>query len=217
MKLRLFGLLALAATTLAMCTREYVQDVNGVCFERDVLPIFQSNCTQSGCHNSQDREKGYDLSTYAGITSRGIEPGNYKGSEIYKVLVLPGGEEAMPPKPYNRLTDAQITTIALWIDEGAKETTCPDTNCDTSNPTFSGTVKPILETYCNGCHGGGSPLGNVDYNTYAGVKTTVTNGKLLGSIQHKSGFSPMPQNANQLSACNIDKIKAWIDAGAPNN
>lgn len=199
------------------CTREYVEDLRGVCFERDVLPIFQSNCTQSGCHNSADRESGYDLTTYSSIVSRGIKPGDYKGSEIYKVMVFPFGEGAMPQSPYSRLTDEQISTIALWIDEGAENTTCADSTCNTTNVTFSASVKPILQTYCNGCHGGSSPLGNVDYNTYNGVKATVTNGKLLGSIQQLSGFSPMPQNANKLSACNLGIIKAWIDSGAPNN
>ncbi len=200
------------------CTREYVEDLRGVCFERDVLPIFQSNCTQSGCHNSQDKEAGYDLTSYENIVSKGIEPFDYRGSEIYQVLVKSFGEEAMPKSPYSRLTDEQITTIALWIDEGAKNTTCSDSStCNTADVTFSLSVKPILETYCNGCHAGSSPLGGVNYNTYNGVKSTVTNGKLLGSIQHQPGVSPMPQNANKLSACNISIIKAWIDAGAPNN
>lgn len=200
------------------CTREYVEDLRGVCFERDVLPVFQSNCTQSGCHNSQDREAGYDLTSYDNIVSHGIVPGDYKASKIYKVLVLPGGDEAMPQSPYSRLSDEQITNIALWIDEGAPNSTCNDnTVCDTNDVSFSQSVMPILQTYCNGCHGGSSPQGGVNYNNYNGVKTTATSGKLLGSVQHLSGYSPMPQNANKLSACNIAIIKAWVDAGAPNN
>lgn len=212
---RLWWLMPLS---LFACTREYVEDLRGVCFERDVLPIFQSNCTQSGCHNSQDRESGYDLTSYDNIVSKGIEPFDYRSSEIYEVLVKTGGEEAMPQAPYSRLSDEQISTIALWIEEGAQNTTCSDSStCNTSNVTFSASVKPILQTYCNGCHAGSSPLGNVDYNTYSGVKVSATNGELLGSIQHASGYSAMPQNANKLSACNIATIKAWVDAGAPNN
>jgi hypothetical protein len=34
---------------------------------------------------------------------------------------------------------------------------------------------------------------------------------------HSPGFSPMPQNDNKLSECNIAKIKKWIATGAPNN
>ena len=211
--------LPLLGLSTVTCTREYVEDLRGVCFERDVLPIFQSNCTQSGCHNSQDREEGYDLSSYEQIVSRGIVPGDYKASKIYHVLVAPGGEGLMPQSPYSRLNDAQITLIALWIKEGAENTTCSDSSstCNTSNVTFSATIAPILQTYCNGCHGGASPQGNINYNTYAGVKATVTNGKLMGSIQRLSGYSAMPQNANKLSTCKISTIQAWIDAGAPNN
>ena len=203
--------------TSVTCTREYVEDLRGVCFDRDVLPIFQSNCTQSGCHNSQDREEGYDLTSYENIVSHGIAPGDYKGSKIYQALVNIG-EARMPQSPYNRLTDAQITTIALWIKEGAQHTTCSDsTNCNTSDAKFSTAVSPILQTYCNGCHGGSSPLGNVDYNTYAGVKATVGNGKRMGSIRDQSGDSAMPRDAASLSDCKISIIQAWIDAGALNN
>lgn len=198
------------------CTREYVQDLRSVCFETEVLPVFQSNCNQSGCHNSQDRREGYDLSSYETIVSRGIVPGDFKASEIYKVLVAPFGA-GMPQSPYSRLTDEQITTIATWIEEGAQNTVCDDGACDTSNVTYSGGVAPILSTYCYGCHAGSSPQGNVNYNTYSGVKATVTNGKLLGSIQHASGYIAMPQNGNKLPACKISIIQAWIDAGAPNN
>ncbi|MBK8561892.1 MAG: hypothetical protein IPN76_00670 [Saprospiraceae bacterium] len=87
---------ALSVLLLASaCTREYIQDVNDVCFEQEVLPIFQSNCTQSGCHNSTSRESGYDFSTYEGIL-KGIEPGNYKQSEAYKVITktFGGGSHA---------------------------------------------------------------------------------------------------------------------------
>jgi len=133
-------------------------------------------------------------------------------------LVKVGGEGRMPQSPYDRLTDEQITFIALWIQEGANNTTCPDDAiCDTSNVTYSGKVKPLLDTYCNGCPGGSSPLGNVNYNTFSGVKATATNGSLVGSIQHASSYSSMPQNGNKLSACNINLIQTWVDAGAPNN
>lgn len=208
---------ALLAFAQFGCTHEQLEDPNGVCFEEEVLPIFVSNCTQSGCHNSQSKEHGYDLTSYQSIIKKGIKPGNFRNSEMYEVLVKTIGEEAMPPKPYNRLTDEQITTIALWIEEGAKNTTCASTSCDTSAVTFSGTVLPILKNNCNGCHGGSAPSADIDLTTFAKVKPTVTNGTLLGSIQHANGYSPMPQNGNKLSSCNISKIQAWVNAGAKND
>lgn len=218
MKLKPFSAFLLLALFSITCTREHIESTSDVCFERDVLPIFQSNCTQSGCHNSNDREKGYDLSSYDNIIKKGIRAGNYRNSDIYRVLVKAGGDEAMPPAPYNRLSEDQITTIALWIEQGALNEVC-DTSvvCNTSNVTYSANVKPILSTHCNGCHGGSAPFGNIDYTTYNGVKKTVDNGTLLGSIQHDAAYRPMPEGANKLSSCNIALIKAWIDAGAPNN
>lgn len=200
------------------CTREYIENVNPVCFETDVLPIFQSNCTQSGCHNSVDREKGYDLTSYDKIVSRGVTPGDYKGSEIYKALVVPGGE-SMPPAPFGRLSDEQITNIALWIEQGANNTiNCGDSgNCVTDNVTYNATVKPILQKYCTGCHSGSAPSGNISYATYNATQATALSGALVGSVERTAGYSPMPQNAGKIPACDVEKLRQWVALGAKND
>lgn len=90
--------------------------------------------------------------------------------------------------------------------------------CDTNAVTYSGTVVPLLQSGgCLGCHSGGAPSGNISLTTYANVNAVAQNGKLYGVINHSPGFSPMPQGGNKLNACNISKIKAWIDAGSINN
>lgn len=90
--------------------------------------------------------------------------------------------------------------------------------CDTNNVTFSTTVAPLLQSNgCLGCHSGGAPSGNILLNGYSNVRIVSLNGKLFGAINHSPGFSPMPQGGNKMSACNINKIKTWIDAGSPNN
>jgi hypothetical protein len=94
----------------------------------------------------------------------------------------------------------------------------PTPNCDTSNVTFSGDVFPIIQNSClSGCHSGSSPSAGITLSTYAGVKAKVTDNRLYGSITHASGFSAMPKGGSKLTDCNLSKIKAWIDAGAPNN
>lgn len=208
----LLGFLFIASA----CTKEKVVNVNPICFEKDVLPIFISNCTQSGCHNSNDRQAGVQLTSYDHIIAHGVVPGDYKASELYRVLIAVG-EEQMPQKPYNRLSVEQIGTIALWIEQGAKNTTCTTTTCDVSQVTYTKTVKPILDRTCNGCHAGSAPSGNVDLSSYTGVKKYALNGKLFGSINHDPGFVRMPDGAAKLPSCEISSIKEWIRLGALNN
>lgn len=89
--------------------------------------------------------------------------------------------------------------------------------CDTNDITYSQDVRNILESNCLTCHDALSQNGNVNLEGYDNVKIYVDNGKLLGTIRHEDGFSAMPQGASQLASCTINKIQAWVDAGAPNN
>jgi cytochrome c553 len=91
------------------------------------------------------------------------------------------------------------------------------TTCNSTNMTYTANIKPILQSFCFGCHGNGLSQNGVNFDTYAGVKAVVDNGKLIGAITHASGFSPMPKNASKLSDCDINKIQDWISRGAPNN
>lgn len=93
----------------------------------------------------------------------------------------------------------------------------PNNVCDTAAVKYSTSVLPVLSSSCISCHGGGTPSAGVSLDTYAGVKTQVDNGRLWGAVSHSAGFSPMPKNGNKLSACNLEKIRIWIAAGAPNN
>ena len=91
------------------------------------------------------------------------------------------------------------------------------TTCETTNMTYSKSIQPILESFCYDCHGRGLSQNGINFDTHAGVKAVADNGKLVGAISHAPGFVAMPQSAPKLSNCNIDKIKAWVNAGAPNN
>src|SRR5436190_24140932 len=83
--------------------------------------------------------------------------------------------------------------------------------CDTTNVTYSGTVKPMIEQHCLSCHSGAQPSGGIDLATYATVKVQADNGRLYGAIAQLSGFQPMPQGG-KLSSCDISKVKIWVDA-----
>lgn len=187
-----------------------------VCFESEVLPIYQSYCAKAGCHDAITHEEGYTLNSYANITRKGIVAGKPNSSKLYTILYATGGD-MMPPKNHAQLTAAQKDVIGKWISEGAKNTTGCNTSCDSTAFAFAANVKPIMNTYCVGCHSTSNPLGGIDLSTHAGVKASASTGKLLGSITWAAGFSKMPQGGNKLSDCQIAVVRKWINAGTPNN
>jgi hypothetical protein len=91
-------------------------------------------------------------------------------------------------------------------------------NCDTTHVTYSSTLTNIFSNYgCLGCHVGGNPSGGINLENYTNVKAVANNGKLFGAVNHSPGFVPMPDGAAKMSSCDINKVKAWIDAGTPDN
>ena len=89
--------------------------------------------------------------------------------------------------------------------------------CDISAVKYSTDVAKIMDDYCNACHSTDQKQGKVILDSYSQVATYVKNGKLMGSIQHKFGYSAMPKNAGRMNNCSIATIKAWIDKGYPND
>ena len=76
-------------------------------------------------------------------------------------------------------------------------------------------VTTLFTSYgCYGCHSGTVPEGGISLAQHASVKALVDNGRLMGAINHASGYAAMPQGAPQMDACDISRIQAWIDAGA---
>lgn len=212
-----------AVVTLTACKHQvYVLPVSmrtedsSQCFERDILPIFQSNCAKSNCHDSRGAG-GYVLDSYANIIKEGIVPGNYAASKIYQSLIASG--EDLMPKDAPALSPTQIALIRQWIYEGAVNSTNCSSNCDTNNYTYSGAIKPLFDTYCDGCHNSMSAAstgGGYVLDTYDGMKTVALNGSLVGSLT-ENGYPLMPQTGGPLSDCQITQVKKWVAAGAPNN
>ena len=220
--------LILAVSIFVACKHEPPQQVtppptsgggtgsNLVCFEADVLPIFQSNCAKSGCHDAATHEKDYVLDSYSNIIKKGIVFGRATNSKIYKVLFETGNDK-MPPAPNPDLTAAQKAIIGKWINEGAVNTTNCSSGCDIAQFKYAANISLIMTNNCVGCHGGASPSANINLSNYAGVNAQVANGRLLGAVTHTAGYSPMPKNASKLSQCQITQIQNWIGAGALNN
>ena len=195
-------------------------DPNVIYFQQQILPILQSNCAMPGCHDAASHEDGVVLTSYESVmNSAEVAPFDPGESKLYKVLVEDDLDDRMPQFPNAPLTAEQISLISAWIQQGAQNLSCdPDSGgCNTDNVTYSGYVYPVIQSYCLGCHSGGAPVGGIRLDSYAAVQGAAQSGQLYGVINHGSGYPAMPQNAAKLSDCRISKIKAWIDAGAPNN
>lgn len=123
---------------------------------------------------------------------------------------------------YSKKVRASLITVVLFSGScyyDHEALLYPETsNCTApASPSFSVDVLPLLNNRCNSCHGGVSPSGGVKLDTYNDVSTYATNGRLMGSVNQASGYSPMPQGGGKLSSCEIDKIRNWISSGMLNN
>ncbi len=192
---------------------------SNICFESEVLPIFQNNCTNSSCHNQQDRIADIVLTTFDNIMAAGIKPHDAKGSKVYKAITG-GGESAMPPK--GKLTGTQIALIYSWIQNGAENTTgcsivdsIPTVECDTTNVKYSTVISPLFTSVCLSCHGSGS---DADFSSYSALSDYLSGDSqtLLNDINYVSGSTHMPPSG-KLDSCSIKKITIWIHAGYPGN
>jgi len=199
-----------------------------VCFQSEILPIFQNSC--ASCHGSTHGEAGLNFSSYAGIMEA-ITPGNADKSKAYKAIT--STFQLMPPD--NALPAEKRTLIRLWIEQGAKETTCgsTDNSGTTGGSTKSGTlwacfdrdIHPILMSSCavSGCHDATTHKEGYDFSTYAKALNAVKAGspatsKLYRVITASAGsedFMP-PKPYSGLSKAAIDTIYSWIKRGALN-
>lgn len=184
-----------------------------ICFDTQVLPFFQTNCAFSGCHNAQSKQDGYDLSNYASIIAKGIVKGNAANSKIYKSMIETG-KDRMPPAPYPAIAKDKLDMIAKWINEGAENKVCGNTN--KSIVVNFASVNSIIQTNCVGCHKTGFASAGVNLDNYTDIKKYGTSGSLYGSITGATGYKKMPTDG-QLTTCDITIIKKWMDLGMPNN
>ncbi len=193
-------------------------DPDTVYFQNDVYPLLISNCANAnGCHNGTGEEDANDLSSYEAImNSDYVDPFNANNSKLIEAITG-GAEEFMPPSPNEPLSATQIDLLKKWINQGARNNACEGGDCDTTNVTYSGAITNIVNTYCVGCHQGGSPSGGISLTSYADVAAIAENGSFLGTVQFAAGYVAMPYGGNMLPDCKIDQIRIWIENGYPND
>lgn len=101
-----------------------------------------------------------------------------------------------------------------WIYLDNISINASNSNCE--GITYLKDIQPIIQNQCatSGCHvpGGESPT---DLNSYSGIKAVADNGKLKQrALDGSPSFMPV---SGRLPESMINKIRCWLDAGAPNN
>ena len=115
-----------AALLLATVSLQADQSQAAVDFNRDIRPILSDKCF--ACHGPDEaqRQAGLRLDTKAGaFADRGgyqvINPGDAAASRFYQRISHEQEVARMPPPAFERtLTQDEIDTIRLWIDQGAQ-------------------------------------------------------------------------------------------------
>jgi hypothetical protein len=194
-----------------------------ICFEKEVLPIFQNNCSMAGCHDGNGESRS-SYNNYVDI-SHGVVAGNPNSSRLYQAIIGKSGEGRMPPDKPLSLENRMI--IRLWIEQGANLTVCPDSSSQPQTNVnlracFSRDILPILVSSCGmaGCHDAVSHKSDKIFVSYSTTMRSVSPGNPGGSplyevITTTSGEDRMPPSPKpRLTQVQIDSIYKWISYGA---
>jgi hypothetical protein len=194
-------------------------DPDSVYFQNQILPILVSNCTESGCHNLQDRKDGVVLDSYQNLLMTVEEATNndLQKNKLMRAILDDDPDDRMPPAPNAALSTAQIDLLKKWVSQGALNNTCDENfgGCVPEDAKYSTLIQPLVQTKCLGCHSGNNAQGGVKLSNYSEVKAYALNGKLYSSITRSSSW--MPIGGAKLDDCTLQRIQNWILLGAPEN
>jgi mono/diheme cytochrome c family protein len=174
--------------------------------------IFQAQCTK--CHQGD----GIDFRTEASIRDN-----------LPKIAVAALVNKNMPPNrtdPSKQgLSLADRTLLQAWLSAGAPSVSPASLELQ---PTYTSLRKAIFEPLCINCHGTGhiaadKPLAPysaiIDPEKKMAVPKDSAHSGILEAVSAPAGkrMPPKSMHWGALPQPMIDAIKAWIDAGSPEN
>jgi hypothetical protein len=122
-------------------------------FDEDVLPVLRQHCTN--CHGNDKQKGDLNLASYAAMQKGGssgavVVPGDVGKSRIY-TLTAHVEEPKMPPSG-NKVPDAQINLLKLWVEQGGRE------NAGSKAPVAAKTAAIGLKSVVKGRPPGPPPM-----------------------------------------------------------
>lgn len=189
-------------------------EIAAVDWDNVIAPMLQDKCYT--CHGGAAATAGLSLETYqgaltGGLSGPGVVPGEPDSS--YLVIVQQAGNHP------GQLDATELDTLIHWINAGAPESLGSAAPGGGSVPTFQDNVAAVFQASCGTCHGE-TALGGLNLTTYETVIAGGASGPVIlpgdpaGSslveIQVAGG------HPGQLSDADLELVRSWIAAGAPN-
>jgi uncharacterized membrane protein/mono/diheme cytochrome c family protein len=187
---------------------EPIKDVNQAqVYQQIVQPILQQSCVQ--CHNAS-KSKGDLRMDEVKLLQKGGEngpifvAGKAMESEMIKRCLLPlEDEHHMPPKGKTQLTDAQVSLLSWWIDQGAPF------DKKVVDLKVSDNIKPVLAAL----GGGAAVAGGVAASTTETVspvlalKVPAPDAKAMDALK-KTGLLVLPLSTDTPNILEVSAVNA---------
>ena len=193
-------------------------------FEEEVQPILAKYCLT--CHGKSSPEQGLDLRSAHSLFRGSFNgPVVRAGSPDESRLYLKVSQGEMPPPAFkSTVSEGEVAVIRRWIEAGAHSKASSEIPAAARKQMarFDEEIKPLFEQRCVACHGGDEPQSGLDLRSLASMLAGGTHGPVvLEGFSDKSvlvrqlvdGAMPPEGAGERLGADEIDRIRAWIDAG----
>ncbi len=105
-----------------------------------------------------------------------------------------------------------LLTGSVFFASCSKAETVVVIDCSGITPTYTADIKAIMTANCalSGCHNS-SAAGGYNFTTYSVCKSAKD--KIVGAVQHLSGYQAMPQGSSKLDDATVKKITCWVQNG----
>lgn len=223
---------------------EKAKNLIPVSFEQEVAPILKTNCLR--CHNEQQASAMLRLDTFNMLATGGrngvpVAPKLPARSGLILKMVTNDNQQRMP-KGGAKLPDAEIMTIARWIEQGAgfdgtdRDAPIGDSTVVKKPPvkvvmadgsetvSFSKDIAPWMVNICMGCHSGNNPRGEFGFTNFEQLLqggptgTTIVPGDpdksyIIDLVLRQEPLK-MPAGQAQLKESQALALEKWIKEGA---
>jgi mono/diheme cytochrome c family protein len=195
-------------------------------FEKNVRPVLSQSCF--GCHGSALSAGGLKLDSREAMLKGGNSGPAVVAGDPAKSLLIEAVRQSgtlKMPQGGQRLSDAQIADLSVWVKDGAVWPVVAAGAKPESVQTefFEANIRPVLAQQCFACHtntrSGGLRLDSRK-DILAGGKSGPAvlpgepdNSLLMAAIRH-NGPLKMPKGGTRLTDEQLENFTTWVKEGA---